>query len=314
MGNFISFGKINKQYKYILIHIIISLLIDYMFSEIFPKQIRPSIFQSSNYPPNILVSYLGSFIFSFFLYFYEKFVTKEKKKDESRISDFNLKRYKFIHYISKPGIKLRTIIITSILAIISFEFSKIFDNLGFMSLNYFSFFLFFFAYVNLIMFGIPIFSHKKCAVIVIVIFSTIFNFISNYEYLSNNKYNLFYKNHIALIPIFVIVYILSELLKAYSFFKIKWIFDYKFIPVSIFFIIYNFLGIIIFLIPCLISSYIKCVDKTTLNDVDLICLVKIEKGKNIEFYFDSFSYYFEQLWRNDRNINENILYLILFII
>ena len=71
---------------------------------------------------------------------------------------------------------------------------------------------------------------------------------------------------------------------------------------------------IIILIPSLISNNVKCVDKTTLNDIDLICLIKKEKGNNTEYYFDSFSYYFEQLWKNDRNIGMNILYLFLFLI
>ena len=65
---------------------------------------------------------------------------------------------------------------------------------------------------------------------------------------------------------------------------------------------------IILLIPCLIASYVRCADKIKLNDIDLLCLVKKENGNNTEYYFDSFSYYFEQIWKNDRNIGLNILY------
>ena len=71
---------------------------------------------------------------------------------------------------------------------------------------------------------------------------------------------------------------------------------------------------IILLIPCLISSYVKCDDKTKLNDVDLLCLIKKENGNKTEYYFDSFSYYFEQIWKNERDIGMNILYLFLFFI
>ena len=96
--------------------------------------------------------------------------------------------------------------------------------------------------------------------------------------------------------------------------KIKWLLDFKFIPIRILFSIYNFFGIIILLIASLISSYVKCVDKSKINDIDLFCSVKIEKEDKIEYYFDSFSYFFEQLWRKDRKAGMNILYLFLFII
>ena len=101
-----------------------------------------------------------------------------------------------------------------------------------------------------------------------------------------------------------------SLIRFYSLCKIKWILDYKFVPVTVVFLIYNFVGVIILLISNLISSYIKCIDKTKINDIDLICFIKIDN----EYYFDSFSYYFKQLWRNDRNIGMNLLYLFLFLI
>jgi len=132
------------------------------------------------------------------------------------------------------------------------------------------------------------------------------------NFLNNNNYNLFYKNHVILIPIAVISYILISLIRFYSLCKIKWLLDYKFIPVQIFFILYNFFGMIILLIPSLITNNIKCIDKAKLNDIDLICLIKKVKGNNTEYHFDSFSYYFEQLWKNDRNIGMNILFIPFF--
>ena len=54
MGKFISFGKINKLYKYIWIYILIRIINDYIFLETFPKQIRPSFLDLENYPSNII--------------------------------------------------------------------------------------------------------------------------------------------------------------------------------------------------------------------------------------------------------------------
>ena len=71
---------------------------------------------------------------------------------------------------------------------------------------------------------------------------------------------------------------------------------------------------IIVLISCLISHFVKCANKEIINDIDLICLVKIETSNTIEYYFDNFSYYFEYLWKKDINTWMNLCYLFLFII
>ena len=196
------------------------------------------------------------------------------------------------------------------LSIISVEVVTVFIILGFMSLLYWVFDLYFLAYINFLIFGIPIYSHKKCAIIFIIIFSSVFKFLSTFEYIYNPDYNLFYKNHIFIIPIIIISYLLLSLTRFYSLCKIYWFLDYKFIPVRIYFSIHNFIGTILFLIVGLISNGVKCVDKATFNDIDLICLIKIEN----EYYFDSFPYFFEQLWKKDENTFINLFYLLLFII
>ena len=67
MGKFISFGKINKQYKYILIHVSLILASHFIFSDTFPDKIKPNFFDIKNYPRIILVhrffNYLRAFIF-----------------------------------------------------------------------------------------------------------------------------------------------------------------------------------------------------------------------------------------------------------
>ena len=320
MRKFISFGKYNKLYKYIWIYVIIRIINDYLFSETFPSQIKPNIFDSHNYPPNILVqiffNYLATFIFSIFLNVYQKSIINEveEKRDESPIKSDKSQKYELIFDYSVPVIKLKAVFFTAILSIISIELINVITAVGFWSILFWVFDLFFVAYTNLIMFENPIFSHKKCAIIFILIFSTLFKFLSTFEYIFDDNYNLFYKNHIILIPIISISYLFLSLIRFYSLCKIKWLLDYKFIPLRIFFIIYNFFGTIILLIPCLIASYVRCADKIKLNDIDLLCLVKKENGNNTEYYFDSFSYYFEQIWKKDRDLGLNILYLLFFLI
>ena len=319
MGKYISFGKYNKLYKYILIYVIIRIVDDYLFSDAFPETMKLSIFEYVNYPHNILIqpffNYCGAFISSIFFYYYLKSKIQSQDNTYESQNGINLfQNYELIHYIYQPNIKIKIIIITTLLSIISIESINALINAGFWSLLFWVFDLFFIAYINLIMFEIPIYSHKKFALFFIIFFCSFFKFLSTYEYISNDNINLFYKNHIILIPIIIIIYLCLSLLRFYSICKIKWILDFKFIPIRIFFGIYNFFGIIILLIACLISSYAKCTDKSKINDIDLLCFVKMEKGDKIEYYFDSFSYFFEQLWRKDRKAGMNILYLFLFII
>ena len=319
MGKFISFGKINKLYKYILIYVLIRFVTDYMFSNTFSEKIKPEIFKIHNYPRNIVVqlflNYLATFISSIFLNFYLKSQNKSEVKSDKLQTESNiLAKYELIYYIYDPGIKITSIFFPIIFSIISIELINVLTSVGFWGLFFWVFDLFLVAYNNLLVFDIPIYTHKKCAIAFILIFGTLFKFLSTYEYISNDKYNLFYKNHIIIIPFMAILYPILSLLRFYSLCKIKWLLDYKFIPVRMFFIIYNFLGMIILLIPCLISTFIKCVDKEVIHDINLICSVQLEKENNTEYYFDSFSYFFDQLWRKDRNTWMNILYLFLFII
>ena len=55
MGNFISFGKYNKLYKYIWFYVTISIANEYLISKSFPDAIKPDIFEITNYPSNILI-------------------------------------------------------------------------------------------------------------------------------------------------------------------------------------------------------------------------------------------------------------------
>ena len=321
MGKYISFGQYNKQYKYIWIYVSIRLINDYFFSEAFPKQIRPDFIYTVNYPRPILVqiffNYLGSLLFSFCVYLYLKYQSKEEKKEKAKLDYLSniLTEYK-INQRKKSinlNMKLR-IIITIFLSISSIQLINLFYIVSFNGLIYWIFDIFFMSYINQLMFENPIFSHKKIAIIIMVVFIFIFKFLSTLEYIMNDDYNLFYKNHIIIIPIFIIIYIILSLIRAYSICKMKYYLNYKLINLETFLITYNSIGLIIFLVASLISTFVKCVDKSKIFDIDLICLIKIEKENKENYYFDNFFYFFEQLWRTNRKNGINVLYLILFII
>jgi hypothetical protein len=78
--------------------------------------------------------------------------------------------------------------------------------------------------------------------------------------------------------------------------------------------IYGLFGFIICIIASIISSNIKCVDKkNTFKYIDLICTVNITNNDDNTtiYYYDNFNVYFRDLWKSNRSILINFLYIIL---
>ena len=318
MGKYISFGEYNNLYKYIWYYIIVCSFNDYIFADTFPKQIKFSIFETKNYPPDIFIqqefNYLGSFLLSILIYLYEEKQLKGETKKENAILKIFIKdsllyqkQLSFLEIILK-------IIPIAFCSILSVQMVNIFVNINLIGLDFWVFDLFFIAYINYLKFGQEIYIHKKLAIIFRIIFISFLLIIISYIYIFDNSFDVIYKRYVLLIPIGIIIYINISLLRTYSFCAIKWILDYKYISIGTFLVIYNFLGSIILLIASIISSCVKCVDKSIFNEVDFFCKIKIVNGNIIEYYYDNFSYFCKQLWREDKDIGLNILYIILFIL
>ena len=201
------------------------------------------------------------------------------------------------------------------LSIIAAEIVLIIMNLNALELVFWIFDLFLLGNINHIIFGIPLHSHKKFAIAFILIFSGFFQLLITYVNLLDDNYDSLYKTHIIFIPIIIIGYLCISILRYYSWFKIKWLLDQRYLPLSIFLIIYSSLGVLVLLIICLITTYVKCADISQFNGINYICRIAIKNvNNNIEYYYDNFSYFFEQLWRKERTSGANTLYLILYII
>ena len=249
MAKYISFGEYNQMYKYIWLFVIIKLVNEYIFGYSFPEQIRPDIFNSVNYPSNKIVhyffNYLGSFILSGFLYLYEKLQKEKNVKPTIKLAPtlFKIK----LEYYNQESLKhkIKSILFYSIVYLISNDVTVIISGAGFDSLFYWEIDLFIIAFINLILFGYPIFTHKKLAIIIVSVFSSLIHIITTFIYLFDDKYNLFYKNHIIIIPIITITYPLLSIIRFYAICKIKWLLDYKFVPLGVFYSIFSFLALLI---------------------------------------------------------------------
>ena len=136
--------------------------------------------------------------------------TKPKKVKDKKVELKNnldiLHNYELIYEKHEPVIKIKKIFFIIFLSISFYHIVNILRTIGFLGLVFWVFELFFMSYINLLVFDIPVYSHKKFAVIFKIIFSTTFKILSTFEYIYNDKYDLIYKNHIFLIPIIIITF------------------------------------------------------------------------------------------------------------
>ena len=325
MGKIFALGKYNKLYKYIWIYIAIRVINEYFFGTSFPTKLVFKIFEPQNYPPTIIIqevfNYFGAFILSLFLNHYEKKQMSELKEKEifnhnDMDSSTSSSKIEYIYVeqeISSRASSL-SIIFPIIFSIISTTLMFLYTHIGLKGLDIWVFDLFFMAILTKIIFDRPIYAHRKIAISILIIFSTIFKLVSTFLMMYDNNRRLLYKNHAAIIPFGIIAYIMLSLLRNYTICKIKWLLDVKYVTISSLLITYNLIGTIIFLIVSFPISFKKCADKEEFDDIDLICHATIEKDKKIEYYFDEYTYFFNHLWQIDKLVITNIFYIILFLV
>ena len=198
----------------------------------------------------------------------------------------------------------------------SYSINNIFNNIGFYEFDYWTFEILFISLLNSFIFKKEIYLHQKVAIIFILIFSTSLIIISNIFLLKDKeKEKKLYKENTWTIPIIIISFLLSDFIKNYSYCKMKWFLDFKYISPIKMLIWYGFFGTIINFILSIISSFIKCGDKNSFEYIDSICKTyKIDSNNETIYYYDSFSIYFRSLWRKERKNLTNVFYIILILI
>ena len=319
MGKFIKFGKYNKLYKYVWIYILICLVNQYLFEYSFPDEFKFDLIRSQNYPNSIFIqelfNHIGTFIYSFILYKYEMFQNKKENNDSS-IPILVSKKTSLIYndYEQLKITDLKLYIEVIILLIICNELIVVLYVIGLNEFEYWAFEILFISFISSIMFKKEIYIHQKISIYFIIISCSFIIFLSNIFELKDDS-RMIYKEYIWLIPIGIIIFILNSFLRAYIYCKLKWLLEYKYMSLSKFLIWYGLISSLIYLLASIISSNIKCVDKNIFEDIDLICYVKITDDNNSTlYYFDTFSNYFSQLWRNNRSALLNFVYIFLIFI
>lgn len=279
---YIQLGSYNKYYKYIIFQVICNLLYRFTFGLSYGSVYTPisffkkqNNFRSHNIINNIFY-YFGTFFFSLILYKYDPSTKKKIKSNESDISS----TIKLIRYKNK-NIKKEyyIIILVSFLwviheqLIISYYAYFYFDYLDFWTLE-----ILITYYISKKMFNIEIYKHQKFAIFFNSVFCSLLLLLPLIMSLISKKDNIL-KEHLALIPLGIIVFLIIIFIRSYTNCKIKWIADLKDISVYKILIFYGIIGAIICSIVSLIATFVECN-----NNKFIICPVKDADKKYIENY------------------------------
>ena len=297
MGGYISFGKCNSNYKYMLFYLLSQLVDLFLFQKEYFFQLGS--FDRTLIPNHKLIqemcNYIGIFFFSTILLIYENFIKRgRKEKDNVKISTKNISNFYTSELIYKDQLKRNISFIKIILIIFLFflvrQTSVTFYKCGLGGLDFWMFEMFFIYIISSKLFGNSTYKHQKISVFFVLIICGIMKIIAIILIMNDSSHKI-YKIYKILIPIGILLFIANIYISAYSSCKIKWLMDLKYISPNKLLIIYGLMGTIICGIAGTISTFVPCEDKIiSFDEMVRICSQKITRQYNnkTNYYYDSF--------------------------
>ena len=300
MGKYVSFGRYNKNYKYIIFACFFNILANLIcgdFNELFPSNEQKKLYMHTTV--HKIFQYIGVFFFSCILY---KIETKSNKKEirSKRTSLFSTMRSNneiiLIFNESQDEIgnisNLSFIFIITVYVCIEF-LAEIFYKLGLNIFNLWMFELLVISYINAKMFKLKIYRHQKLAIffnsfICLLFRLTYFILSFSLEDKGNETHgkSLFeISKWYIILGLFIYIFIIN--IRAYSYTKIKWFIDLKYISETKLLIYIGFIGILISSILCIIETNIECSPK--------INFCKVSYTNSSSKHLDNFGVYYETI-------------------
>ena len=204
MANFITLGSFDYRYKYMVFYIITMLPLEYFLGEIFPDDVKIKYLRFEYFPKTIFVyeffKYFGIFIFGLIVkkIEIESFFKAKKDSDIEKIE--SLHDMELIYSKQKPTFSLIRIILLICFYIINIKLLDFFYIFYFSGLDFWMIEIVFIVAINVMIFKIQIYIHKKIAIIIILFFSSLMKIISIiFIYKSDEK--RLYKEYGWLFPI-----------------------------------------------------------------------------------------------------------------
>ena len=325
MGKFLSCGKINRYFIYILLSALFDIAKDCLLEGLNHDEAFEVVKLYSNddaqnklskhYYIHNIFNYLGTILFSFIFYKIENSCSKTKSSalvnntnnnqnsriilihNNSNIEDFQTVKAFFIFLF----IILIWVLEEQILKL----YMVVLQDLDFWMVEIIIISLF-----TLKMFKVEIFRHQIIAMLINIIpcllkiGSIILSFYDDTD--DNQNYTgklpvIYVKDSFIIIPLGVIIYLILIFLRSFVNSKIKWYMDLKYISSNRLLFYYGIIGAFILTIFSIVSTFKKCtfenirLDNKTVNYYDYICRVQDINNNTI---FNN---------RSD-NIQENITY------
>ena len=310
MGGYISFGKYNSNYKYILFYILSQLAGKYLFQKDLIKKIGlDKSIVSDHKLIQEMFNYSGILFFSIILIIYENFLKKDRNNSDndslSNKAESNFYTKKLIYKDQLKGkISLIKIVLIIFLLFLERESLVTFYKCGLKDLDFWMFEMFFIYIISSKIMSVPTYKHQIISVYFVIIFSCISKIISNIL-IYNESSSKIYQIYKILIPLGAIIFLLITYTRAYVCCKIKWLMDLKYISSYKLLIIYGLIGIICCGTTSIITTYVPCED-TIISFEEMIKICTFSRNifdnennsNNTFYYYESFSVYHDKIFKD----------------
>ena len=321
MGKYISCGKFNNYFYYIIFTFFFDLLNDAlygfnyidMFNEMKIIKSDTQNYFSWHHLIHQIFNYFGTFVFA---YCFEKYEIRSSRREQERLSPNpptpdNNNNIQIIlihndiddlddHQYSNNWMILLIIFLWVLEEQLIDIYSYALKDLDFWMVE-----LIIITYLNAFMFKKEIYKHQKFAIWITIlpcllkILTIVLSLLDDKEEIKDDKEPILYSLHKILIPIGIIIYLILITLRSYVNTKIKWFMDLKYISHNRLLIYYGFWGTLFCTIISTMSTFIPCNDnKNEIEISDYICKIPYKdpnsNSSNYEHkYLESFIFYFQ---------------------
>ena len=331
MASFISFGKFDSNYKYMLFFIIAELFDQYLFQKDILEKL--GFFERTIVQDHKIIvemcNYIGILIFSIILLIYEKYLQKtnnNNNNDKNELLTVNhskniyLKSLIYNNQLSTKTPLLKVIFIFFLVFVVR-QLLVSFYKCGLSGLDFWMFEMLFIYVISSKVMGDPVYKHQTISVFLVIILSGLMKWIS-LMFIFFDSSERIYKTYYIFIPIGLIIFLSITCIRAYTSCKIKMLMDLKYISSNKLLVIYGAIGTIICALTCLITTFAPCGDTIiSYDEMIKICTCKKaiksenENSNKTINYYDSFIIHSEKVFKGDGlNIFKNICLIIIKII
>ena len=305
MGNYIGLGEYNKNSKYLIYYIIFNFIYEGIAGLEYSTLYYPIRFY---YKQKVIKShelvidtfcYFGLFLLSFIIIYYDH-NNKENNSNANPNNAYIELIYEDNTYFEYNQFNTIVVAFTWVLHVLLI---KMYYKSHFGFLDYWTLEMIITYFISKKMFKLQIYRHQKFSIYFITIFCSL-SILCSFLLTIKNEKDIIYKKYPICIPIGIIIYLIILFIRSYSNCKIKWLTDLKYISTGKFIAIYGIIGTICCAIICTITTFVDCGN----NKLELCSVEK--KGKS---YYESFSGFLDEYFKDSFNIIDVILFTILII-